>query len=148
MLIFTAYALLVWLLAVRWRRSPAGFVVTLAGLAGLVAAGYFHVKLGDWFGWYIAAMQLILYPYTIIVTAVGFFLASLPRLCPDTVSCVQCAYDLRGLTSEGQHVRIRCPECGRQAFYVVQPRTTRHTRPATSTAAGSPAMTNHCIASI
>ena len=51
-------------------------------------------------------MQILLYPYAGLVTAVGLFIAALPRTFEG--GCPSCGYPLTGLPVS----RRLCPECG------------------------------------
>ena len=109
MFAFAVYALLVWYNAARWRRHWASFAAVAVGVAGLLLVAYFHLCLNDWTHGriYLRVLQIMLYPYTVLVAAVGLYIACLPRRVPDH-ACVKCRYDLRGLAGETDV----CPECG------------------------------------
>ncbi len=108
MLLFTFYAALVWVLAARLRRTPAAFLVVFAGLVGLVIVSVIHSYVGRVYGFYLYAMQAILYPYTAVVVVVGFALACVPR--NTRHGCPTCGYSLDGLAPGNA-----CPECGRRS---------------------------------
>lgn len=80
-----------------------------AALAGLMLVALAHWQLTVWTEGRIVlrVMQLLLYPYAVLVTIVGLYIASLPRAIA-AGTCHQCGYDLSGLPIRGQC----CPECG------------------------------------
>lgn len=106
--LFVGYAVIVWYLAARYRRTLLAYACALSGVALLVTLGYAHWVVGRFHPeLFIQGMQILLYPYTIVVGAVGVFIASMPhRVEPGC--CPACGYDLRGLESP----RATCPECG------------------------------------
>lgn len=110
MILFVIYAALAWFAAMRWRRTLAAFAAVVAAVGGLVLLAGFHLLLNQWTGGriFLPGLQMMLYPFTVLVGVIGFYLACLPRSIPDA-SCRACEYDLRGLASE----RAVCPECGR-----------------------------------
>jgi hypothetical protein len=107
-LLFVGYALAVWVLAARWRRSAPAFLVVAVGVAGLMLLNWLHYKLNDWTEGdiYLPVLQSIMYPYTGLVAAVGLFIAFIPSR--ESYECHECGYDLRGRV-EGNTI---CPECG------------------------------------
>lgn len=105
---FVGYALFVWYLAARYRRTVLAYACALAGMAFLVALIYGHWVIGQFNPeLMIQNMQILLYPYTVAVGAVGFFIASLPRTHPPGC-CGRCGYNLAGLVQP----IFACPECG------------------------------------
>lgn len=109
MLLFVLYAVLVWYACARWRRRLLGFVCVAAGLGGVVGVAIFHIHLNRWTGGrlYLPVLQSLLYPYGVLVTLMGVYIACLPRAMP-ALHCRKCQYDLAGLEEEDP----RCPECG------------------------------------
>lgn len=106
---FVGYAMLVWYLAARYRRTTLAFGCALAGTALLLVFAYGHWVVGQGNpALFIQGMQILLYPYTVVVGAVALFIASLPRRFPPG-ACPRCGYDLAGLS----HPVANCPECGR-----------------------------------
>lgn len=106
--LFVGYAVVAWVLTCKHRRTLLGFAIMLASVALLVAIGAAHRQLGVYNpNLYIEGMQVLLYPYIVLVAAVGVFLVVLPHRPPD--HCVSCGYSLEGLA---RPVHI-CPECGR-----------------------------------
>lgn len=106
---FVIYIVLVWYLAYRYRRRWVGFGVVAGGFAGLVFLGYLHWMMSEWTHGriYLPVLQVLLYPYTLLVGAGGVFMVSMPKMLP--FRCASCGYDLEGL--EG--ALTNCPECGR-----------------------------------
>lgn len=108
---FIGYALLVWYFAARFRRRWGGFAAAALGLAGLGIIAYLHWRLCVWSDGkiYLPVLQSILYPYAVMVFAVGMFVASLPRTRGEGRGpwCPRCQYNLHGLSEA-----TVCPECG------------------------------------
>jgi len=118
---FVIYAVAVWFAAARWRRRWASFASVGAGGLGLVLVAWFHWQLNIWTGGriYIQVLQVLLYPYTVMVVVMGLYIACLPRAVPLVKhQCPECAYDLHGL----EEVDLRCPECGTAQAYAVERR--------------------------
>lgn len=138
MFFFVAYAVVVWWLAARWRRRWRGFIAVAAGVAGLVGVAYLHYQLSAWTNHkiYLQVLQILLYPYTVMVGALGVFLASLPRGAAKG-ACAGCGYDLSGLPADA---RV-CPECSRRM--APQPVMIRQSTPRSSTRTGSPPTSAH-----
>lgn len=109
MFAFVVYALVVWFLVAKFRRTWLGYSLSAAGFVGVVLIGMLHIKIRDWSGgaFYLGAMQMLLYPYGLLVLGVALFIASIPRRYADG-ACQRCGYDLGGLESLG----LTCPECG------------------------------------
>ncbi|MEN0020869.1 MAG: hypothetical protein AAF747_08310 [Planctomycetota bacterium] len=109
---FVGVALSVWFPAYHYRRRLAGFGIVMLGLLGLAALAYFHYWASIWTNGRVSlpALQMMLYPYTLLVVAVGVGLACVPRGEPIAIGgqCGHCGYDITALP---QHV-VRCPECG------------------------------------
>lgn len=106
---FVIYIVLVWYLAYRYRRRWVGFGAVAGGFGGLVLLGYLHWRMSEWTHGriYLPVLQVLLYPYTLLVGAGGVFMVSMPKMLP--FRCASCGYDLEGL--EG--AMTNCPECGR-----------------------------------
>ncbi len=106
--LFAGYALFVWYLSAKYRRTVMAFACALAGVALLVLLSWGHIVIGrinpDLM---IQNMQILLYPYTVGVGVVAFFIASLPRTHP-AGCCGRCGYNLAGLDVPV----TACPECG------------------------------------
>lgn len=115
---FVIYAVAVWYAAARWRRTWSGFLWVSAGGLGLVLVALFHYQLNIWTDGriYLRVMQVLLYPYAILVVGMGLYIACLPRavVLPPR-RCPACRYDLRGLDPDD----LRCPECGMPYDYAV-----------------------------
>lgn len=106
---FVGYALLVWFFTARHRRTVRAFVWAGAGILTLLTIMYGHWRLGQWHPEFmIQGLQILLYPYTLLVGSVAVFIAAMPRRF-DPGSCVRCGYDLASL----DHWVRCCPECGR-----------------------------------
>lgn len=112
MFFFVAYAFLIWYWCVRWRRRWPAFASVAAGACGVALVGFFHYRLNVWTGGkiFLPVLQSILYPYGVMVVAVGMYISCLPARRPE-VHCRRCHYDLEGL-HEDEIDSPRCPECG------------------------------------
>lgn len=114
MIILPLYALYIWFLAFRWRRTWRGYAVGAAGgLAVLILA-----IVGDkYFGGVsdkvdrFDLMKVIFWAEGAAVFFVGTIIASAPRG-DGRVRCLYCRYDLSGHAHEQIPV---CPECGMPA---------------------------------
>ncbi len=114
MIILPLYALYIWYLAFRWRRTWRGYAVGAAGgLAVLILA-----IVGDkYFGGVsdkvdrFDLMKVIFWAEGAAVFFVGTLIASAPRG-DGRVRCLYCRYDLSGHAHEEIPV---CPECGMPA---------------------------------
>lgn len=106
---FTGYALLVWWLACRHRRTIPGLLIVVLGTLALIGISAFHSKLQVWSDnrIYVPPLQTMLKSFTILVAIVGLYIVVLPRRHPPG-ACPTCGYDLSALTSESGV----CPECG------------------------------------
>lgn len=107
---FVVYGVLVWWLAFRLRGSWRAYVPPVLGVLGVVAVGWLHLQLNEWTGGriYLRVLQILLYPYGVMVGAVGLFIAWIPvqAVGRRDGKCHACLYDLRG-NQTGV-----CPECG------------------------------------
>lgn len=105
---FTGYAVIVWWLAGRYRRSVLGFLWVGAGALFMALVIYGHYALGISTNGriYAEVLQPILYGYGIVVTGMGLYIACLPRRVEHGPHCHACAYDLRSIPT------TICPECG------------------------------------
>lgn len=110
MLLFPFYALVIWLLAAKWRREWKGFAVVIGGTGFLLFIEYTLFKLGSLkIGVTEPETVLgLLIPFTVFVSLIGLFIACQPRRAPSEVHCGTCFYDLTGLGP----VELKCPECG------------------------------------
>lgn len=106
---FVIYAALVWWAGYRWRRRWLGFAWVALGFLGLVGMAVLHWRLSEWTHGriYLPVLQVLLYPYTLLVAAGGCFMAAMPKMLP--FRCATCGYDLEGLEGD----LAVCPECGR-----------------------------------
>lgn len=109
MFVFVIYAVMVWYLAARWRRRWAGFAAVFGGLMLLLLLAWLHIQIYYWTDGAIGlpVLQILLYPYIMLVFGIGLFTACLPRAALPG-QCLFCRYDLSGLESE----TTICPECG------------------------------------
>lgn len=108
---FVGYALLVWFLTARYRRTIYAAAVIGAGVGVLLFLAYLHTLLGRADPELARqGLQILLYPYTAMVGAMAAFISVMPRSHPPGI-CPDCGYDLNGLG----HPVDRCPECGRPA---------------------------------
>lgn len=121
------YAVIVWYVIARYRRTVWGFALTIASGLGVAMVGYVHYEIGRWSNGriQITLMQEILYPYGGFVVLMGLYIACLPRRSPDG-HCGSCGYNLAGLeesetsvparAGDGESLErgegIMCPECG------------------------------------
>ncbi|MEZ6244220.1 MAG: hypothetical protein R3B57_14390 [Phycisphaerales bacterium] len=148
---FLGCALMVWIPAARFRRRLLGVGIVVLGAAILIAIALAHYQLRLLRPtWYIQGMQVILYPYTAMVVAVGAFIVSIPNyrrgrcphcakpLDPDAdeprcrackrslipVRCPNCHYDLRG----HEECHDRCPECAFSFIAQAMPPRSRRSR--------------------
>lgn len=101
------YAVVVWWMAMHWRRRWPSFAAV--GLGVLLPMGG-YVLLRRWDG-AISPMYrhvlILFWPYVVLLAMMGFYIAMLPRRA-GAHQCARCFYDLRGLSPSG----LNCPECG------------------------------------
>jgi hypothetical protein len=107
---FVLYAVAIWYMAARWRRQWGSFLAIALGLLGLLLVAHAHYRLSVWSNGriYLPVLQVLLYPYTVLVVGLGLYIAFLPRRAIPWEHCPGCEYDLRGLDAP---VTL-CPECG------------------------------------
>jgi hypothetical protein len=112
MFAFVVYALAVWYAAFHWRRRWESLATVIAGACGVALVGWLHAMLDVWTGGEIrvAVLQSMLYPYGLLVVAVGVYLATMPLTIAPAVRCLHCNYDMHGLDDP----EVVCPECGRR----------------------------------
>ena len=100
------YAIIVWYVVLKHRRTWRGVAAVVAGAALVLPAADPLVYAVWWFtGDRPTWLFPFLYGYAALLTLVGFFLVSLPRQIASD-PCARCRYDLAGAGSR------RCPECG------------------------------------
>lgn len=117
MILLSLYALVVWWVAAKHRRTWKAFVFTAAG-------GAFVLPLVDplvYLVWWMMGEKPVwlfpfMYAYAAVLLVVGCMLSVLPRG-PRGVPCQACGYDLTG------NATGLCPECGREVPGDVQPAT-------------------------
>lgn len=106
--LFVGYAVIAWVLTCKHRRTLLGLAIVMASVLVLVGIAVLHHRIGAANpNMYMQGMQVLLYPYIVLVAGIGGFLFALPHR--PTEHCVSCGYDLEGLRRP-IHV---CPECGR-----------------------------------
>lgn len=111
MMLFPAYALVVWFFAMKWRRMWRGFAAVAVGTLGVHFVATLYIKIGLMLGMSrVESMLLLLYPFAAIVAVVGLYLAMLPRVAHE--ACRRCGYSLHGLEERSNDSIIVCPECG------------------------------------
>lgn len=113
MFLFVVYAIAVWYFAIRYRRRWIGFASVAAGIAGLVGLAWLHIQISRWTHGriYLQQLQVLLYPYTLLVGVIGFYGACLGRSFNPAI-CLGCGYDRTGLSLANPV----CPECGRLEY--------------------------------
>lgn len=143
MLLFVAFAVLVWYGAFSGRRRAGGFAAIAAGLLILLTINALHLHVAQAFGYerFVPVFRVLLYPYIVMVTAVGLFLVFLPIDLPrGELHCRACRYDLSDLKLEVT-TGSPCPECGAtlaEAATIKGRRTARRRRHAHSRRAHPP----------
>lgn len=114
------YAVIIWYLAMRWRRQWPGYGVVAAGFLSLLALdlamrrwnhGAAEHPGGLVIGYELLA--ILLRPYAVLLGVVGLFIVCLPRVPPTEAHCRKCHYDLTGLDPRA----LICPECGVAQHY-------------------------------
>lgn len=109
MILLAAYAVIVWALIARTRRTWVAFALALMGGAavlGAMAVIAFISRASG--GADVRTFSALLWVEGVIVTLVGLFIAVLPNR-RDVGHCPFCRYDMTGHTHE---VNPICPECG------------------------------------
>jgi hypothetical protein len=111
--LFVIYAVVVWYFAIRYRRNWRAFAAVVAGVAGLSVLAYLHIRLSRWTHGriFLPQLQVLLYPYTVLVGVVGFYAACLGHRY-NPAACLGCGYDRTGL----MRANPVCPECGRLEY--------------------------------
>jgi hypothetical protein len=121
--LFPAYAVIIWALTWRTRRSWLGFVTVAAGVLGVFILGLLHRFTEMVFPVSVSGpfFSLMLATEAAFVLVVGLFIATLPRHRVDR-PCRGCRYELQGLDDANP----TCPECGMaHAARKVKPRHCR-----------------------
>lgn len=114
MLLFVAYAVLVWYGAFSGRRRAGGFAAVGAGMFLLFTVNAIHLHVAQAFGYehLVPVFRVLLYPYIAMVGLIGVFLVTLPIELPrGELHCRACRYDLSDLVQEVR-AGSPCPECG------------------------------------
>ena len=101
------FAVLIWALAMQWRRQWPSFAIVTLALAILLfimsLIGAWREQLPPMAG----LLYELMWPYVGLTGAIGYYICFLPRP-PTDMQCARCRYDLSGL----KHTGLRCPECG------------------------------------
>lgn len=105
MVFLLAYAMVVWAIAIMWRRRWPAFAATFLSIPPVVGITHLTVL-------YTAGLEdgphTWIYPvgfaYAGLILGVGLLIAVQPRAVPET-ACPMCHYDAVGIDST-------CPECG------------------------------------
>lgn len=111
MFLFVIYAVFVWFAALRYRRRVGGIAILCGALFCLHLFNLVHGDIADVIGYDEKVFRGLMYPYMVLVAAVGLYLFSFPRELPrGRVHCRACWFDL----SEIEHLGpdTPCPECG------------------------------------
>jgi hypothetical protein len=109
MVLFPVYAVFVWYLCLRWRRTWVGWASLFLGVAGIGALEWFRQTLSQLLGGILDGplFPLLLAAEAGLVLVVGAFIATLPTEVAQA-PCRKCHYDLTGLEDDNP----TCPECG------------------------------------
>lgn len=109
MVLFPAYAVLIWVLTWRTRRTWLGFATVAAGVLGVLILGLLHHYTELVFPISVSGpfFPLMLAVEAAFVLVVGLFIAALPLRRIDR-PCRRCRYELQGLDDPNP----TCPECG------------------------------------
>ena len=105
-LLFPIYAVVIWALAMHWRRRWPAFAIVACGTALLVGAVRLCMRL-DLLPATAKIFYELLWPYILLLGGMGTYIACLPRRAREH-ECQRCHYDLRGLDP----LALTCPECG------------------------------------
>ncbi len=107
MLIFPIFAVLIWSLAMQWRRQWPSFAIVSAAVVMLLGM----LRIFDAWHEHLPPMVEVLYefmwPYIGLTAGIGYYICFLPRP-PTEMQCKHCRYDLTGLDLRD----LKCPECG------------------------------------
>ncbi|MFO0831897.1 MAG: hypothetical protein U0637_08635 [Phycisphaerales bacterium] len=121
-LLFPAYAVLIWYLCVRFRRQVWGFVSLAFGLTFVATLATLQHRLRASFdldGFVFTHLDFLLWVEFAAIGLVGIFLLCLPTHAAAS-PCRACGYELDGL----EHDNPMCPECGLR-FAARKPRRMR-----------------------
>lgn len=109
-LLFPAYAVLVWYYCVRFRRQAWGFVALAFGLTLVATLATLQRRVRtafDFEGFIFSNLDFLLWVEFAAIAGVGLFLLCLPTHTAH-VPCRKCGYELEGLDD----CNPTCPECG------------------------------------
>src|ERR1051325_12209144 len=110
MILFPIYAVVIWYLCFRWRRTWIGWAALVLGLAGVGLISWMHMVFNTAvFSDSVNPMlfQILLVAEAGLVLVMGGFSVTLPVEVAE-LPCRRCRYDLAGLEEENP----TCPECG------------------------------------
>lgn len=129
MILFAAYAIIVWYLAARYRRDWRGFLAPLIGaalalLAVRIPALQRVLPERWWVMGFGTELQILIWAESMIVLVVGLFIALMPRP-PARPHCAYCWYEIAGLDPEQRC----CPECGMPPDGYANRKSPRRARP-------------------
>lgn len=117
MLLLPIYAVIVWYATYRFRRRLLGLALPIIAGVAVLALLRLIVRMQHTLGASSAGdsltISLMMYAEAIVVTAVGLFIAVLPRT-PAYPHCPYCFYNLTGLEGRDSPEFV-CPECGTPA---------------------------------
>lgn len=126
--LFVAYAVLVWFASFRWRRQLAGVAALVLAMIGLHLFNLVHNDAAAFIGYDPRMFRGLMYPYMVLVAAVGLYLYSFPRELPrGRVHCRACWYDLSDHEDDFTP-DTPCPECGVTPAEARSFRSRRHAR--------------------
>jgi hypothetical protein len=123
MVVFPIYAVLIWALTWRFRRSWLAYVTVFAGVLGVAVLAALHRFTELVFPVNVSGpfFPLLLLTEAVFVLVVGVYIACLPLHRVDR-PCRACGYELAGL----EEANPTCPECGTaHAARKVRPRACR-----------------------
>lgn len=110
MILLAVYGVLVWYLAMRWRRRWYGFAsVAVLSLLLWLTTPLIRMLSPDWHG-----MTVLIGGESLLLALGGLFICLLPRTPRGTAYCRQCWYEFKGLERD-ETGNLVCPECGAPA---------------------------------
>jgi hypothetical protein len=120
MMVFIAYAVLVFWAVGKHRRKWKGLLYIALGVAGIVAISMLHWQLSIWTNGFVALplLQAMMYPFAALVLVTSGYIFVLPRRDLPHL-CRRCGYDLTGQ----EESPATCPECGLVHGGIMHPST-------------------------